>query len=121
MLHKALFNCDWGPNPFSATLHVPELSMLMPDLSLHRSNSHSVDTSCRRIRTERKHTFHYAFKREKQMRRKKRGECVMSVLREYKVRSVSHQQNAVKGTCTGRWPPHHKPFLVFSSALSPFR
>lgn len=57
MLHKALFNCDWGANPSQHNPPVPELSMLMPDLSLHRSNSHSVDTSCQRIRTEQKHVL----------------------------------------------------------------
>lgn len=66
MLHKALFNCDWGPNPSQPPLHVPELSVLMSDLSLNWSNSHSVDTSCQQIGTERKHTFHYAYKKKKE-------------------------------------------------------
>lgn len=74
--------------------------MLMSDLSLHRSNSHSVDTSCQRIRTEQKHTFHS--KAEEEKKKKKRREYVMSVYREYKVRSVSQQQKAVKGKCKGR-------------------
>lgn len=39
-------------------------------------------------------------------REKKRGENVMSVLREYKVRSVFQQQKAVKATCKGRWSSH---------------
>lgn len=66
MSSQALFNSMQEPIiPLNHCVRVP-------DLSLHRSNSHRVSKSCQRITTEWKHMFHNTVKERRDEKRKER-------------------------------------------------
>ena len=79
--------------------------MLMPDLSLHRSNSRSVDTSCRRIRNQAKTRDSLRLQRRKGEDGKKEGRVRHVCVKRVQGKVSFQQHTAVKGKRKGRRPP----------------
>lgn len=76
--------------------------MLMPDLSLHRSNSRSVDTSCRRIKNRAKTRVSLRLQKRKGEGEKKEGRVRHVCVKRVQGKVSFQQHTAVKGTRKGR-------------------